>query len=290
MRSVFALAALSAISLAPVVAQEERGPAPVIQIIREAVKEGKGPVHEKTEAEFVRAMRKAKFPGYYYGMTASSGSNEAWFINVYPSFAAAEEYQKEMQKEPLKSEFELADSHDGTLRDSTRTMWAVYRPDMSYRPEKFEVAKAHYVAVGTMRVKLGKEEDFADGAKMYIATHEKANTDLPFLGYQVVEGAPAGTYLFFSVMESLKTMDGEAARRRAFVEAMGEDNYKQFAKGSGDVFQLMENNLFAMNPRMSYVPKEVEDADPAYWKPKPAVKKVTEAAPKKEEKPAEPGQ
>jgi hypothetical protein len=173
------------------------------------------------------------------------------------------------------------------MRDSTRTLWAVYRPDMSYRPEKFDVSKARYISVGTFRVKLGKEGDFAGGAKMYLAANEKANIETPFLCYQAVSGAPQGTYMFFSAMESLKTMDEMGARQKALAEAMGADNYQQFEKGSGDVFQAMEENLFQINPRMSYPPKEVEDADPAFWKPKPAVHKAAEAAPKKEEKAAQ---
>src|SRR5579871_642075 len=121
MKSGFALAALSAVTVVPLISQSP-GPAPVIQIIREAIKEGKTAVHEKTELEFVRAFRKADYPGHYYAYNTMSGSNEAWFIDVYRSFADWEEYQKTTDREPLKSELELADAHDGALRDSTRTM------------------------------------------------------------------------------------------------------------------------------------------------------------------------
>ena len=30
----------------------------------------------------------------------------------------------------------------------------------------------------------------------------------------------------------------------------------------------MENTIFALSPKMSYVSKETEDADPAFWWPK----------------------
>lgn len=286
MRSGFAFVALSAISIVPVYAQAQEH-APVLQIGREAIKEGKGASHEKAEMEFVRAFHKAKFSAHYVALTSMSGPSEAWFITPYQSFAASEQAQKDSDKEPLKSEIEMAESHDGALRESSRSMWAVYRKDLSYRPDKFNPAKARYVSVGTFRVKLGKDEDFMNGAKMYIGANEKANNDVAFLCYQVVAGAPNGTYLFFSAMESLKTMDETPARQKAMMEAMGSENFAQFAKGTGDVFQFMDENLFAVSPRMSYVSKETEDSDPAFWKPKPMVKKAAEAAPKKEEKPAQ---
>ena len=54
--------------------------------------------------------------------------------------------------------------------------------------------------------------------------------------------------------------------RKAVAAAMGED-YQKMMKGAGDVFSSIEYNLYAVNPRMSYVSKETEDADPAFWRP-----------------------
>jgi hypothetical protein len=87
-------------------------------------------------------------------------------------------------------------------------------------------------------------------------------------------------------MDSMKIMDDAPAHHKALVETMGADNYHQFMKGSGDIFQYMEENLLAVDPRMSYISKEVEQADPAFWRLKPPVKKA-EAAPKEKEKAAQ---
>jgi hypothetical protein len=40
-------------------------------------------------------------------------------------------------------------------------------------------------------------------------------------------------------------------------------------KGAGDPFVSIKTNLFAVNPRMSYVAKSTEDAAPDFWQPKP---------------------
>ena len=116
MRKVLGFVAMSAVGMVPVFSQEPpAGPPPVLQIMREVIKEGKGAAHQKTETEFVRAFRKPKFPGHYLALTAMSGMGEVWFLDPYPSFATWEQYQKEQDKEPLKSELEMAESHDGAL-------------------------------------------------------------------------------------------------------------------------------------------------------------------------------
>jgi hypothetical protein len=76
-------------------------------------------------------------------------------------------------------------------------------------------------------------------------------------------------------MESLKDLDEAPKRQAALAQAMGTENFSKFMKGAGDLFQSIEASFFSVNPRMSYVSKETEDADPAFWRPKPAAPKPT---------------
>ena len=206
-----------------------------------------------------------------------SGPGEVWFIQPLASFAQNEEFEKLEDKEPLKSAVGMLDARDGELRSISRTMWAVYRPDLSYKPEKFNPGKTRFVDVGTMRVRLGRDDDFANGAKRYFGAFEKGNVDLCVLGYQVVAGAPAGTYLYFTLMDSMKVLDGDADRMKAMMEAMGPENFAQFMKAAGDVFTSIEDTLFEVKPGMSYPTKDMVDADPGFWKPKPAMMKPAAA-------------
>jgi len=282
MKKLLGIIALSTLNFVPLFSQEQQagGPPPVLQIGREGIKEGKGAAHEKTEMEFVKAFRKAKFPGHYLGLDAESGASEAWFLSAYPSFAAAGEYRDLTDKEPLKSETEAADAHDGELRESSRVWWAVYRREYSYQPEKLNVGKTRALSIATYRVKLGHDEDFKAGANAILGAYRKANIDVTILCYQVIQGAPSGTYLFFLPMESLKTMDEGPARSKALVDAMGADNYAQIMKGTGDTFVSIESNFYMVNPRMSYVSKEVEDVDPDFWRPKAPAKPAAAEKPK----------
>lgn len=277
MRVTFALAALSAASIVPALAQ----PAPVLHIFREGIKQGRSSAHEKVEMDYVRAYRKAKHPSHYVALSSMSGSDEVLFIMPSPSFARAQEFHDEEVKEPLKSDLEMVEARDGELRASSRGLWAVLRPEMSYHADKLNVGKTRYVSIATYRARLGKEMDMQAGAKAIIDAYNKANVEAVLLCYQVIAGAPAGTYMFFSPMESLKTMDEMPARQRAMAEAMGPGRMQELMKSAGDVFQGIEVNLYSVNPRMSYAPKEFEDVDPDFWRPKAAKPAM---APKPKEK------
>jgi hypothetical protein len=258
---------VTGIGIVPMFAQEGMKPAPVLSIGRESIKEGKGAAHEKVEADYAATFRKANFPGHYIAMAAMSGTNEVWFVQPMPSFAANDDFEKATDEEPLKTALALMDERDGELRASSRTMWAVYRPDLSYRPEKFNPAKTRIVDVGIFRVRLGRSEDFISGAKTYFGGYAKGNVDLCILAYQVTAGAPAGTYLFFTMMDSMKVLDGEPERMKAVMDGMGQDKFAQLMKGSGDVFVSIEDTLLEVKPGMSYPPQSMVDADPGFWKP-----------------------
>ena len=284
MRLVFAFAAWSGIALFPVLAQEGIKPAPVLEIFREAIKEGRSAAHEKVESDYAAAFRKVNFPAHYVGLSAISGPSEAWFLQPTPSFATAEEWSKATDKEPLKSTIAILDARDGELRANSRAIWAVYRPDLSYRPEKFQPGKVRYVGVNTFRVRLGHDEDFGAGAKSYLDAHDKANIDLCILGYQVTAGDPAGTYLFFSMMDSMKVLDGGRERMTKVMDAMGADAYSRFMKSSGDMITSIEETIFEVKPGMSYVSQATIDADPAFWRPKAASAPRPAATPAAEKK------
>src|SRR5437870_1773802 len=103
MKKLFLPVVLTATCLVPVAAQDS-GPPPVIQIIRESIKEGRLAAHEKVETDWARMERKNKFPYHYIALTTMTGPSEAWFVTALPSFAAVEEIDKWEQKPAVKAE------------------------------------------------------------------------------------------------------------------------------------------------------------------------------------------
>jgi hypothetical protein len=264
-------AAAFAVSAPLVLAQSspQNGPPAVLQITREMTKEGKGAAHRRAEQDYANAYRKNKFPYHYLGLSAMAGPNEDLFLAAYPSFAAVEEGDKLTQKSPFKTDLEVVEGRDGELRSESRSLTAVFRPDLSYFPANpLPVGKFRYVMVDNYRVRLGQNENFTTGAKTLLDWYKKANMEMSIICYQVIAGAPSGVYLFLIPMDSLKTLDKAPAMDKALKDAAGEDNLKRFAKGEGEVFQNMESNLYSVSPEMSYLSKEDEDADASFWRPK----------------------
>jgi hypothetical protein len=256
-------------------------PPAVIQIAREAIKEGKTAAHRKVEQDYPNTFRKNKFPFHYLALSSESGPGEVLFLQAFPSFAAMEEADKLSGKGALKTELELLDARDGEMRSESRNMTTVFRKDLSYLPANpIPIGKLRYVMIDTYRVRLGQNESMLAGAKVLLGGYQKINLPLTILCYQVVAGAPNGVYLFLIGMDSLKQMDALGTQDKALADAVGADALSRLNKGAGDVFQTMESNLYSVSPEMSYLSKEDEDVDPAFWRPK-----VTAVQPaRKEEK------
>jgi hypothetical protein len=69
---------------------------------------------------------------------------------------------------------------------------------------------------------------------------------------------------------------------KKFAAALGEDGMKKLDELFGASVDSSQEQLFAINPRMSYVADEWTKADPDFWKPKAV------AAPAAEDKKAKP--
>ncbi|MFL6275595.1 MAG: hypothetical protein ACJ74G_10445 [Blastocatellia bacterium] len=266
---LFATCLLAA--LAPqVLAQTPPPPPKVMTIFREDVKPGRGAAHEKVEAGYVAAMRKAKWNTYSLALSSVSGVGDAWFLTGYPSLEAMETDRRNTNKNAtLSGEYDRLDEMDAQFRTNQRLMIARLQENLSYH-ENIDVAHMRYFDVITFRVRPGHEAQFAEAAKLLSSAYDKAKADVHWATYAVMSGAPAGTYLVFLPLKSLKEMDPNPDVEKAMMAAMGEDGGKQMDKIASEAYISMESTIYAFSPRMSYVPKEWEDADAAFWKPRPA--------------------
>jgi hypothetical protein len=294
---VFALSISAAVvAPAPVVAQQQiyadsasAAPPPVLQISREGVKPGKGPLHEKSEASWAAAYKKANLKYYYVGTSAMSGPSEVWFFNAYASMEDAEKATAALAANTAaQAEVDRVNISDGDLLSNTRSMYAFYNADLSYRPN-FNLGEYKYFLVDTYRVKLGHMEKFTKFRKTINAAHEKANVDEHMLVYSVGLGSPTGTVLVFQPTKSLKEWDegGKThGKGSAYYEAVGDDGRKMYADFFENDLQFTQRDILAISPAMSVVSKKVIAANPDFWKPKatmaksPAAKAVTPAAKK----------
>lgn len=251
------------------------GPPKVLQIVREEVKPGKGPAHQQHEAAWSQAFTKA---GYPHSLTISSitGPSEDWFMTGFASFADWEKLNKKMDQPPFSTVMETFMPKESDFVSETRVITARYRPDLSYKPD-FKLGEYRYFSVTLVRYKLGHSPD--EVGKILAAAREKSNMDAHIVAYQVMSGAPVGSYFYFAALKNLDTWDQP---NQAYQDALKEAKFDEAVERS---VQSAEFRLFGMNPRLSYVSEEVASSDPAFWHPKmPAAKTAAPAAASKPKK------
>src|SRR5579863_422595 len=160
-RNVCLWAAWVAVSVSvPLIAQE---PPRLLRIYREEIKPGRNAAHEKVEMGYVRAFSKTKYANYL-GMDSITGTNEAWFIEPYQSYAEMENSIQISESPALKGELAVLDAQDGEVRTGGRVMIATRNQDMSYpgigQQEPF--GKNRYVQAQLIRIRLGRNADFQE--------------------------------------------------------------------------------------------------------------------------------
>lgn len=286
--TLFALAAAALFCGAfPVSAQTPTDPPPVLRIIREDIKQGKSAAHRNSENAFMLEAAVSKYPTNVIGMTSLTGTDQAWFLEGYPSFDAIETALAAFGKPGSK--FAQLDELDAEFRSSSRSWIAVYRPDLSFHGSDLmpNLPKARYFNVTMMRVQTGHDSDFAEVAHMATDALQKAMSDQPVAVYQAVSGLPEGTYFLFEPCASMKALDSSADRMRAMLTAMGDAGAKRYQTTAGAAIASQESVLFSIDPRMSYVSKDFVAADPSFWNPQPEEAKAPrKARPKAALKPA----
>ena len=261
----------------------------VLWIYREDTKPARGAAHQRVEQGLAQHWAKNKVQPFLAMEAVSGNATEVMFFSGYDSMAAFEKDFQVFGKASNGAEYDALEKQEAELVNSVRSMVAILRPDMSYHADHFMsvMPQSRYFSIETFRVRLGKDADFAAGGKVFQNAFEKMKREQPYAMYQIVMGAPEGTYLLIAPMKSLKEVDDDFASQGALMQAMGADNMEKMMKSTGDVFISMESNVYSFNPNMSNVSKEFASGDPKFWTPKPMVKRAP-AVKKEAAKPATP--
>ena len=258
----------------------------VLQITREFTKPGKaGMVHDKAESAFVQAMARAKWPTRYLGMTSLSGKQRALFLTWYASFEAWEKDAAAVAKNSaLSTALDRASMADGELLDSMDQGVFVFSDEMSLRP-KADLSQMRYLEISAFHVRPGHGTEWRELVKMVKAAYEKAVPEAHWGTFEQVYGGDGGTYLVLTARKTLAEVDRAPQEDEQFAAAMGEDGMKKLDELFGASVESSQHQLFAFNPRMSYVADEWIKADPDFWKPKAVVPAAKPAAEDKKAKP-----
>jgi hypothetical protein len=188
----------------------------------------------------------------------------------------------------LSAELDHAAVADGELLDGYDSAVFTYDEDLSYHSHKPN-GQMRYMEISVFHVRPGHRHDWHELVKMVKDAHDKAGTSAHWGLYDIAYGAEGGTYLVLSGDNSMSEIDKGFAESKKWIQAMGgEEGMKKFDELLGAAVESSRSELFAVNPRQSYVDDEWIKADPDFWKPKAAeaVAKATKPATTASVKPA----
>ena len=217
-----------------------------------------------TDARALRPYSDAGAGVNVFGMTSITGVPETWQIEAHDSFGGIEALDR-----AIGSIAPAGGPQDDVLAPAT-TLIALYREDWSFRPDIAikMLPRARYLYVSIHRIRPGTELDFADLARVRRLVLDRINLEMPDIAYQVISGAPSGTYVFLAPLASLRTLDEGLARGRVGGEpAAGHGEKASKIVAATEISH--ENLLLRVDPRISYVSDEFAAADPEFWRPKP---------------------
>jgi hypothetical protein len=280
--------AFAATGVSMAVAQEKTQSAvpKILQIVREYTKPGKGGMaHDNTESAFVRAVAKAKVPGHYIAMNSLTGRSRALFLSSYESYEAMEKTTNAMfNNGTLSAELDRINTADGELLEETdQSIWT-YQEEMSLN-SMADLSHMRYMELSVYQVRPGHGREWEELVKLVKAAYGKANFGAHWAMFERRYGGEGDEYLVLTARNSFTELDKGFEEGKEFAAAAGEDGLKKLDELVASATVSSHHELFAFNPRMSYVTDEWIKADP-FWKPKaPAAPAAKPAADAKTAKP-----
>lgn len=258
-------------------------PPKLLLLVHQEFKSGKEGERQKLEVAMSRACDDLKVPNSWVDLESITGSPEALSFDSFDSFAhvgtAFAEWGRIYSTHPDIAHLQ---EQIKALVSSERTIIAVRRDDLGYRPLSIDLSKARFLRVLEVRLLPGHERDFDESFKMLGEAYEKIKANTPWVVYQVNVGMPSPTFLVFVPLRALQQNDDLLSWRRPLREAEGDAAADRMEHIAREAYQSMESNLYFISPETSHVSKEFADGDPEFWSHK-AVAAPKPAPPKDED-------
>jgi hypothetical protein len=262
-------------------------PPKILLLVHQEFKSGKESDRQKLEVAISRACDRLNVPNSWIDLESITGFPRTLFFDPFDSFehvdTAFAEWPQIFAAHPdlARMQEELK-----TLVSSERTVIAVRRDDLGFRPQSIDLSKARFLRVLEVQLHPGHESDFAEAFRILGGAYERIKANTPWVVYQVNVGMPSPTFLVFVPMRALRQNDDLLDWRRSLREAEGEEAAQRMEQLAKDAYATTESNLYVISPETSHVFKDFADGDPGFWAPKPlaaaksAPRKDAEAKPK----------
>jgi hypothetical protein len=239
-----------------------------LHIFREQIKPGRAAQHAKWEAGWPAAFEKAKSPYHYIALQSITGPPEVLYLAPLASQAAYGEMIAAENDPALAPELERLATGDQEFLSEQTALQAVAMPELSNGAFP-DIGKVRYYEITTFRVRPGHQDAWIAATKAYKAATARSAPGAAWRTYDVVAGAPGGTYLIFSSVGSFAEFDkmmaeGESTMKGATPEEMG-----VLGKFMKESVVDVSTNRYRVDPGQSYVDAATKAKDPAFWSRKP---------------------
>jgi hypothetical protein len=238
----------------------------VLWIARETVKPGHELMHTRHETQWAAALNAAGFNVPMLGMVSVSGPPEAWWLIPGASFAEMDKAMAAFSDPKVAPVMEKYSAADAAHMNQWRGMQAAHRADLSNGPPA-NIALARGMDVGIWRVKPGHDGRFAEAVKLWKTLMSRAGVTNSFAVYEVVSGAPAGTYLIFSALRSGEYYDQMMANQPKIVGKATEEEGALLNRFLTESLISNESSRFAIDPNITSAPPDWIAQDAAFWTP-----------------------
>jgi len=244
-------------------------PPKMLLLVHQEFRFGKSAERRKIEAAISRACDQLPVPNSWIDLESISGSPEALFFDPFDSFEQVDtafmEWGHIFASRPdvarLQEEMEA-------LITAERTIVAVRRDDLGYRPQSIDFSKARFMRVLEVRLNPGHESDFVETFRTLSHAYETIKANTPWVVYQVNVGMPSPTFIVFLPMRALKQNDDLLDWRHSLREVEGEEAAQRADQIAREAYLSVESNLYALSPETSHVSKDFAEGDPEFWSPK----------------------
>src|SRR5712692_4128121 len=241
-------------------------PPKLLVVVHQEFKSGKAGERRKIEVAISRACDQLAVPNSWIDFESISGPPEALFFDPFDSFehldTAFVEWGRIFTAHP---EIARMQEELQSLVASERTIIAVRRDDLGYRPQSIDFSKARFMRVLEVRLNPGHESEFVEAFRILAHAYETIKADTPWVVYQVNVGMPSPTFIVFLPMHAIKQNDDLLNWRRSLREAQGEEATRRADQIARDAYLSTESNLYVFSPEMSHVSREFAAGDPQFW-------------------------
>jgi hypothetical protein len=225
------------------------------------------PGHSMEYASLVRQVREKIGDADYHWIAASpmTGPGDRMnLIGFYDSYAQIEQTMAVAMK-AMSPMMQSVDFQRGVAESvmGTNAMIARYREDLSYHPEKFDVANATCWDITMFKLKPGAGMEFNEFQRESIELHKRANVDEYWAAYEVDYGVSNPTIIYVTPMKSLAELDKDASA--AHKQAFNESVRRRFAQAAQNDIVSVENTVLMVRPELSKPSQTIMAANPTFW-------------------------